>query len=165
VSAVLSLGSNLGDRLAHLRIGLDVVAAQLPVRRVSSVYETAPVGVLDQPPFLNLIAIAGTDDPDAALVAAHTAENTLGRLRSSRWGPRTLDVDVIAVDSLMRADSRLTLPHPQAQRRGFVLVPWYEVEPDAIVPGVGPVRALLAAMDVSDVLSFAASASLGWGNI
>lgn len=149
MTAVLSLGSNLGDRAAHLRAGLAVIAGRFPVRAVSGVYETAPVGVADQPPFLNIVAVIDCDDPEALLAAAHDAEEMRGRLRSRRWGPRTLDVDVVSVDGLVRADPRLTLPHPRAHERAFVLVPWLDVAPDADLPSYGPVRVLAARVDRS----------------
>jgi 2-amino-4-hydroxy-6-hydroxymethyldihydropteridine diphosphokinase len=92
-----------------------------------------------------------TADPEAALAAAHVAEDARGRLRSSRSGPRTLDVDVVSVDAIVRNDARLTLPHPRAHERAFVLVPWLEVEPDAVLPGRGRVADLVRAVDAADV--------------
>jgi 2-amino-4-hydroxy-6-hydroxymethyldihydropteridine diphosphokinase len=146
LTAVLSLGSNLGDRLASLRRGLEVIAMRLPVLAVSSVYETAALGLADQPAFLNVVAVVGADDPQAALAAAHSAEDLQGRLRSRRWGPRTLDVDVIDVDGRWSCDPRLTLPHPRAHERAFVLAPWLELDPDAWLTGHGSARALLAGL-------------------
>jgi 2-amino-4-hydroxy-6-hydroxymethyldihydropteridine diphosphokinase len=151
VSAVLSLGSNLGDRLGHLRVGVALIAQVLPVTAVSAVYETDPVGVDGQAPYLNCIAVVGGDDPELVLAAAHRAEDIRGRVRSSRWGPRTLDVDVVTVDAVVSADARLTLPHPRAHERAFVLVPWSEVDRMAELPGRGPVRSLLARLDTSGV--------------
>jgi 2-amino-4-hydroxy-6-hydroxymethyldihydropteridine diphosphokinase len=144
VTAVLSFGTNLGDRLARLSCGLEVVSQHLPVQRVSPVYETAPVGVADQPSFLNVVAIVGSSDPEAVFRAAQAAEQSQGRLRSQRWGPRTLDVDVIAVDAVETPDPRLTLPHPRVHERAFVLVPWLAVDPTAILPRHGSVRSLVA---------------------
>ena len=141
--AVLSLGSNLGDRSSHLRGGLEVIAAEVAVLAVSPTYETDPVGRVEQPPYLNCVAIVDTSDPEQALALAHLAEDTRGRLRNLRWGPRTLDVDVIDVDGQVRADPRLTLPHPRAHEREFVLRPWHDLDPDAQVPGQGPVWMLL----------------------
>jgi 2-amino-4-hydroxy-6-hydroxymethyldihydropteridine diphosphokinase len=151
VSAVLSLGSNVGDRRSHLRAGLDVIAQQVPVLAVSPIYETEPVGGVTQPAYLNCVAVVATDDPEVALRAAHRAEETRGRIRSVRWGPRTLDVDVICVDSIVSDDPRLTLPHPRAHERAFVLVPWLDVDPAAQLPGRGRVSALVAAMRHDDV--------------
>lgn len=145
--AVLSLGSNVGDRLGHLRGGLEVIAAQLAVTAVSPVYATAAWGRVDQPEFLNCVAVVDTADPEVALAAAHVAEEARGRVRSLRWGPRTLDVDVVDVDGIVRDDPRLTLPHPRAHERAFVLRPWLDLDPDAVVAGHGPARVLLAALD------------------
>jgi 2-amino-4-hydroxy-6-hydroxymethyldihydropteridine diphosphokinase len=151
MSAVLSLGSNLGDRLAHLRAGVELLRQVVPVTAVSAVYETAPVGVSGQAPYLNCVAVVDSDDPQVVLTAAQRAELLRGRIRSTRWGPRTLDVDVVTVDTVSRDDPRLTLPHPRAHERAFVLVPWSELDPVAEVPGRGPVRRLLAGMDTSGV--------------
>lgn len=139
---VFSIGSNLGDRLAHLQTAVDALAG-LGMLRVSLVYETAPVGGPEQGPYLNAVLLAdlpvGTDL--LALIAA--AEGAAGRERTQRWGPRTLDLDVIAVDDLRSADPALTLPHPRARDRAFVLAPWLDVDPAAILPGVGTVTRLL----------------------
>lgn len=151
MSAVLSLGSNLGDRVAHLAAARAILAAEFPVVAVSSIYETAPVGVTDQPAFLNQVMVLESDDPEALLAAAHRAESARGRLRSLRWGPRTLDVDVVTVDARRSADPYLTLPHPRAHERAFVLVPWLEVDPAAELSGHGSVRTLLRDLDGSVV--------------
>ncbi len=127
--AVLSIGSNLGDRLAALQLAVDAFRPWLVA--VSSVYETPPWGPVEQPPFLNAVLVA--DDPSAAptdwLIRAQAVEQLAGRVREQRWGPRTLDVDVIDVDGIQSPDPVLTLPHPRAAERAFVLVPWAQVEP------------------------------------
>ena len=152
MTAVVSLGANLGDRMTRLRAGLEVIAQhRLAVTAVSPVYETAPIGGVDQPAFYNVVALIASDDPEAVFAAAQGAEQAQGRLRSLRWGPRTLDVDVIAVDGIVTDDPRLTLPHPRAHTRGFVLVPWLAVDPDAAVARRGTVRALLSALPDQDV--------------
>jgi 2-amino-4-hydroxy-6-hydroxymethyldihydropteridine diphosphokinase len=155
MTAVVSLGSNLGDRLAHLRAGVAVLREQLPVEAVSAVYETDPVGVDSQSAYLNAVAILSTDDADKALAAAHLAEAAEGRERPYRWAPRTLDVDVVAVDGFTSDDPRLTLPHPRAHERAFVLLPWLELEPAAELPGLGTVRDLLAAIGEAGVHRYA----------
>ena len=141
-TAVLSIGSNLGDRLAHLQGAVDSLRPW--VRAVSPVYETAPWGPIEQDDYLNAVVIV--DDPDAApgdwLARAHAAEQGAGRTRDVRWGPRTLDVDVVSVDDVVSDDPQLTLPHPRAAERAFVLVPWLAVDPDAALAG-RPVRELL----------------------
>jgi 2-amino-4-hydroxy-6-hydroxymethyldihydropteridine diphosphokinase len=138
--AVLSIGSNLGDRLAHLR---SVVAALHPVA-VSPVYETAPWGGVEQDDYLNAILVVDDPDTDAYgwLARARELEQAAGRTREVRWGPRTLDVDVVDVAGTTSADPELTLPHPRAHERAFVLVPWADVDPDAVLPGHGRVADL-----------------------
>jgi 2-amino-4-hydroxy-6-hydroxymethyldihydropteridine diphosphokinase len=148
---VLSFGSNVGDRMARLRCGLEVVGQHVAVRAVSPVYETAAVGVEDQPAFLNLVALVGSDDPDRVFGAAQAAEQSQGRLRSRRWGPRTLDVDVIAVADVVTDDPRLTLPHPRAHERGFVLVPWLALDRAAQFPRGDSVRAMVAGLPEQDI--------------
>lgn len=146
MTAVVSLGANLGDRTAQLRRALEVIAMQVPVRAISSLYETAAVGLTDQPAYLNAVALVDSRDAEVVFRAAQTAEVSQGRMRSTRWGPRTLDVDVIAVDEQVSVSPRLTLPHPRARERAFVLIPWLELDPVAVVPGWGSVRQLLAAL-------------------
>ncbi|HVT21010.1 MAG TPA: 2-amino-4-hydroxy-6-hydroxymethyldihydropteridine diphosphokinase [Mycobacteriales bacterium] len=151
MTAVVSLGSNLGDRGARLRRGVEVLGMHCAVQVVSAVYETAAVGLTDQPAFLNVVAFLDTADPEAAFVAAQSAENSQGRLRSRRWGPRSLDVDIIDVDGRISTDPRLTLPHPRAHERAFVLVPWLDLDRAATLPGHGPVRRLVAGLADQDV--------------
>ena len=151
MTSVVSLGSNLGDREGHLRAGLAVLAERFRVLAVSPVYETGPVGVEDQPPFLNCVAVLDTEDGEAVFAAAQEAEQGRRRVRVRRWGPRTLDVDVISVDDAVSDDPRLTLPHPRAHERAFVLVPWMDVDPSAVLPGPGPIKELAARVDRSDV--------------
>jgi 2-amino-4-hydroxy-6-hydroxymethyldihydropteridine diphosphokinase len=134
VTAVLSLGSNLGDRLAHLRSAVEVLE---PVA-VSPVYETAPWGGVEQGEFLNVVVICD-DDASSAWRKAQRAEEAAGRVRAERWGPRTLDVDVVVADG---SDPALVLPHPHAHERAFVLVPWLDLDPDAVLPGHGRVASL-----------------------
>lgn len=140
--AVLSIGSNLGDRVAHLQSAVDAMRPWL--RAVSPVYETPPWGPVPQGHYLNAVLIV--EDPDAAprdwLVRAHAAERAAGRTREVRWGPRTLDVDVICVDDVESDDPDLTLPHPRAAERAFVLAPLLAVAP-AITIGGRTVRSLL----------------------
>lgn len=143
----LGLGANLGDRVAALQGAVDLLAPLLQDAVVSSVYETAPVGgPADQPDYANAVLVGSTDlEPHALLAAAHEAEQVWHRTREVRWGPRTLDVDVLAVGDLELHDPDLVLPHPRAHERGFVLVPWAEVDPDSVIPGHGPVAGLAAA--------------------
>jgi 2-amino-4-hydroxy-6-hydroxymethyldihydropteridine diphosphokinase len=144
--AVLSLGSNLGDRLAHLRAAVagfaDVLVAASPI------YETAPWGGVEQDDFLNAVLIVDDPATDAWgwLRRGQALEEAAGRRREVRWGPRTLDVDVVTVDGIASADPELLLPHPGTPERATVLRPWLDVDPDAVLPGHGPVADLLAAL-------------------
>ncbi|HEU0102593.1 MAG TPA: 2-amino-4-hydroxy-6-hydroxymethyldihydropteridine diphosphokinase [Mycobacteriales bacterium] len=139
MTAVLSLGSNLGDRRAHLRAGLAV----LRPGAVSSVWETAPVGGVEQADFLNVVALLDADATQAWALAQQ-AESDAGRVRERRWGPRTLDVDVVLAPPPVPPG--LVVPHPRAHERAFVLAPWLELDPAAVLPGRGPVAELLAAV-------------------
>jgi 2-amino-4-hydroxy-6-hydroxymethyldihydropteridine diphosphokinase len=133
--AVLSIGSNLGDRRAALRAAADAFGPWLVAS--SPVYETRPWGPVEQDDYLNAVLIAA--DPTARpidwLRRAQEAEAGAGRRRDVRWGPRTLDVDVIVVDDVVSCDGELTLPHPRAAARAFVLVPWLAVDPSAKLGG------------------------------
>jgi 2-amino-4-hydroxy-6-hydroxymethyldihydropteridine diphosphokinase len=149
--AVLSIGSNLGDRLANLRIAVDGLGDA--VVGVSGVYETAAWGVTDQPDFLNAVLLV--EDPDTDewgwLRRGQALEKVAGRVRTRHWGPRTLDVDVVTVDGVTSEHPDLLLPHPGTPERATVLIPWLEVQPDAVLPGHGPVGDLLSTVDSSGV--------------
>jgi 2-amino-4-hydroxy-6-hydroxymethyldihydropteridine diphosphokinase len=147
--AVLALGANLGDRFAHLQRAVDGLAGAL--RAVSPVYENPPWGVRDQPDFLNAVALVDADDVDAWgwLRRGQALERAAGRRREKRWGPRTLDVDVVTVDGVTSTEPELTLPHPGAHERVSVLLPWHDVDPTAELPGHGPIARLLAGLDRS----------------
>ena len=153
-TVVLALGSNLGDRLANLQDGVDALCARpgLFGVEVSPVYETAPVGGPAQPDYLNAVLVAATTlSARAVLGRSQEAENALGRVRGQRWGPRTLDVDVIVYGTEISDDPELTLPHPRARERAFVLAPWHDVDPGAVIPGQGRVADLLAAVGTAGV--------------
>ncbi|MFZ0530586.1 MAG: 2-amino-4-hydroxy-6-hydroxymethyldihydropteridine diphosphokinase [Propionicimonas sp.] len=152
--AVFSLGSNLGDRLEYLSGAARAlrVTPGLTVTGISSVYETAPVGLLDQPDFLNIVI--ATESSLASLVMLERAlaiEDAFDRVRMTTWGPRTVDVDLIAVGDRRLVSPELTLPHPRAHERAFVLVPWLEIEPEAHLVGHGRVADLVARLDASGV--------------
>lgn len=152
--AVLSIGSNLGDRLGHLQtavLGLgDYVDGP---GAVSAVYETAPWGGVEQPAYLNAVAIVtGRRSPAQWLELAHILEQSADRTREVHWGARTLDIDIIIVDNIRSSDTQLSLPHPHAHERAFVLVPWLDVDPDADLQGHGRVADIVSTMDTSDVV-------------
>lgn len=150
-----SLGSNLGDRLGYLQAAVDALRATpgLIVTAVSSVYETSPVGPVEaQDDFLNIIVIAeSTLASMVMLERAQAIEDAFGRVRTVPGGPRTIDVDLIAVGSRVINTAELTLPHPRAHERAFVLVPWYEVDPTASIVGRGAVADLVAHVDAAGV--------------
>jgi 2-amino-4-hydroxy-6-hydroxymethyldihydropteridine diphosphokinase len=129
-AVLLSLGANQGDRAANLRAAVAGLGRFLDMRAVSAVYETAPMYETDQPAFLNLAVVAGTDLPPAALLAALKAlERRLGRLPTTRFGPRPIDIDIVFYDDRMIDAPDLTIPHPAMAERGFVLAPAADVAP------------------------------------
>ena len=143
--AVLSIGSNLGDRVANLQSVLDGLGPS--VVAVSGVFETAPWGGVEQQDFLNAVVLADDSSLDCYgwLRRAQDLESAAQRVRDVRWGPRTLDVDIVDCDGARNDDPVLTLPHPRAHQRAFVLVPWLDVEPGATLRDE-PVSYLLAAL-------------------
>ncbi|MGI5212961.1 2-amino-4-hydroxy-6-hydroxymethyldihydropteridine diphosphokinase [Plantactinospora sp. CA-290183] len=154
--AVLSLGSNLGDRLAHLRAAVTSLHDVLLV--ASGVYETPPWGDPDQPWYLNaaLLVAGPTASPRDWLDRARAAEEAAGRVRDPgrRYGPRSLDVDVVAVwdedgEPVLSQDPELTLPHPRAHERAFVLRPWIDIQPYGRLPGHGWLTDLMSAEPVA----------------
>jgi 2-amino-4-hydroxy-6-hydroxymethyldihydropteridine diphosphokinase len=153
-AVVLALGSNLGDRRDILQGGVDAIAGLSEVRliAVSPVYETVPVGGPPQPDYLNAVLLAETTRPSLELLdRLHEIEAAFDRVRTVRWGPRTLDIDIITVSGERSDDPELTLPHPRAQERAFVLAPWHDIDPAAELPGRGPVAELLAGVDASGI--------------
>ncbi|MDA3648606.1 2-amino-4-hydroxy-6-hydroxymethyldihydropteridine diphosphokinase [Saccharopolyspora indica] len=149
--AVLSLGSNLGDRLSYLRIAVEGFADVLVA--ASPVYETAPWGVTDQPDFLNAVLVVESPELDewGWLRRGQQLEQQAERVREQRWGPRTLDVDVVSVDDVRSEDPELLLPHPGTPSRATVLIPWLAIDPDAVLPGHGRVSELLDALPPGEI--------------
>ena len=151
---VIAMGSNLGDRLENLQGGLDALfdAPGLTFVAVSRVFETAPVGGPPQPAYLNAVLIAETAlPPRAVLDRCHSVEAAFGRTRSQVWGPRTLDLDLIVYGDEVSDDPELTLPHPRAYERAFVLAPWHAADSQAVLPGRGSVVDLLAGAGLDGV--------------
>ncbi len=146
----MAIGSNLGEREAAIARALELLddPPQLSVVRVATVRETAPVGVVDQPPFLNTAArLETTLGPRELLDRLLAVERGLGRVRTEeRWGPRTLDLDLLLYGDDVLDEPGLTVPHPRLHERRFVLEPLSELAPDLVVPGRGRVKALLAAL-------------------
>lgn len=141
----IGLGSNVGDSLLYLRRAMALLGSQISNLRVSSVYETAPMYVEDQPPFLNAAAIGTTElGPIALLSFLKGIEREIGREARIRNGPREIDLDLIAYGVLRyRFGDRLEIPHPRIPERRFVLAPLYEIAPDLILPNMGRVEYLL----------------------
>ncbi|QGV79283.1 2-amino-4-hydroxy-6-hydroxymethyldihydropteridine diphosphokinase [Streptomyces ficellus] len=155
--AVVSLGANLGNRLETLQGAIDALedTPGVRVKAVSPVYETEPWGVDpgSQPAYFNAVVLIKTTLPPASLLErAHAVEEAFHRVRDERWGARTIDVDIVAYADVVSDDPVLTLPHPRAHERAFVLAPWHDVEPEAQLPGVGPVAELLGGIGREGIL-------------
>lgn len=147
--AVISLGSNLGNRLETLQGAIDALedTPGLRVKAVSPVYETEPWGVDPgtQPSYFNAVVVVKTTLPPSSLLErAHAIEEAFHRVREERWAARTIDVDIVTYADVVSDDPDLTLPHPRAHERAFVLAPWHDVEPEAQLVGRGAVADLLA---------------------
>lgn len=162
--AALALGSNLGDRLDFLQAAVNAMAdsPEIAPVAVSPVYETDPLGGPDeQPRFLNAVLVVDTTlSPRSLLERAQAAESAFGRTRQVPKGPRTLDVDVLAVGGETTADADLEVPHPRLSERAFVLVPWADVDPEFSIPGLGTVQALCEAVGTSGVVRIAETLEL-----
>ena len=147
-SAVIALGSNLGNRLETLQGAVDALedTPGVRIKAVSAVYETEGVGGPEgQPAFLNAVLVLRTTlPPQSLLERANAVEDAFGRVREVRFGPRTLDVDILTYEGVVLDRAELTLPHPRAHERAFVLAPWLDADPGAELTGHGPVAALLA---------------------
>ena len=145
MKAVIALGANIGDPQEQMDIAIALLRESLEVTAVSSYFTTAPVGGPEQPNYLNAVCVAESELPAAELLALlHGIEKTLGRERIEHWGPRTIDLDLIQYGSILSYAEELTLPHPRAHERRFVLEPWAEVEPDALLLTHGKISELLA---------------------
>ncbi|MFC5907028.1 2-amino-4-hydroxy-6-hydroxymethyldihydropteridine diphosphokinase [Streptacidiphilus monticola] len=153
--AVVALGSNLGNRLETLQGAVDALedTPGLRIKAVSAVFETEGVGGPEnQPSYFNAVVLLKTTLPPRSLLErANAVEDAFGRTREVRWGPRTLDVDILGYEGVVSDDPELTLPHPRAHERAFVLAPWLDVDPAAEVPGHGPAAELLAALGLQGV--------------
>ncbi|MFD1859288.1 2-amino-4-hydroxy-6-hydroxymethyldihydropteridine diphosphokinase [Aeromicrobium camelliae] len=154
--AVLSIGSNLGDRAGRLQGAVSALedTPEVTVVAISSVYETEPVGAPeDSGKFLNAVVLIDTTlTVHTLLDRAMAIEDAFGRERGEPGAPRTLDVDIIVVGDRIADDEQLTLPHPRAHERAFVLVPWLEVDPEGEIPGKGFVADLIGDIDTSGVV-------------
>ena len=149
--AVLALGSNLGDREQTLRDATAALAERFTVVAASGIVQTPalkPHGVdRDAPAYLNAVVIVETTlEPEQLLTLVNGIEHTHGRVRDEHWGDRTLDIDIVAMDDVTVDTDKLTIPHPRAASRAFVLAPWLDIDPTAELPGHGPIADLLASL-------------------
>jgi 2-amino-4-hydroxy-6-hydroxymethyldihydropteridine diphosphokinase len=145
MKAVIALGANIGNPKEQMDLAVALLRDSLNVEAISRYFTTAPVGGPEQPDYLNAICIAESELPASELLALlHGIEKALGRERTVHWGPRTIDLDLIQYGSILSYADELQLPHPRAHKRRFVLEPWREVEPDAILLTHGKISELLA---------------------
>jgi 2-amino-4-hydroxy-6-hydroxymethyldihydropteridine diphosphokinase len=152
VRAAIGLGSNLGDRARHITDAIASLAEAVSLVRVSSLYETAPVGGPDQGAYLNSVVVVDTDlSARELLTTCLDIERDHGRERRERWGPRTLDLDVLLYGGETLSDADLTLPHPRMTERRFVLEPLLEAWPDATLPTGQPLAVFTAAVSEQKV--------------
>lgn len=154
--AVVALGANLGDAHASLITAMRALS-EIPNTHViasSKIFRTAPIGGPEQPEYFNAVAIISTEATAAELLdALHGIENAHGRERSVRWGPRTLDLDLITFDGVRSDDPHLTLPHPRAQERAFVLMPWCDADPHARWGDGRSIAVMVAELDEQDCVA------------
>lgn len=131
----LGLGSNLGNRARNIYVALRRLRTHVRLDRISSLYETEPVGVTDQPWFLNLVSLGQTAlSAEALLVAVKGIEREMGRKEGIRFGPRVIDIDILFYDDLVMRTEQLEIPHPRLHQRGFVLIPLMELAPELVHP-------------------------------
>lgn len=149
----LGLGSNMGDRQAHLDAAVAALAPAVRALRRSAIYETAPWGYTEQPAFLNQVLEAETDlDPAALLKLLKATEKKLGREDRFKNGPREIDIDILLIDDLVLNEDRLQVPHPGLHGRAFILTPLADLAPDLVIPGQKQtVKDLLAGLDTSGI--------------
>jgi 2-amino-4-hydroxy-6-hydroxymethyldihydropteridine diphosphokinase len=145
MKAIIALGSNIGDPKENLDMALALLREATEVTKISSYYITKPVGYEDQPDFVNAVCIIETALPALDfLKMLNGIEKAMGRERLIKWGPRIIDLDIIQYGSVLSSAEELTLPHPRAHERKFVLEPWHEIEPDAILLTHGKIADLLS---------------------
>ena len=144
MKAVIALGANIGNPKEQMDLAVAMLREATDFKLVSDYYSTKPVSDIPQPDYLNAICIVESDLPALDLLALlQGVEKTLGRERSERWGPRTIDLDLIQYGSLLSSADELELPHPRAHERRFVIEPWHSIEPDAILLTYGKISEIL----------------------
>ena len=147
MKAVVALGANLENPREAVELAIALLREATDVQKVSSLYETKPVGGPEQDNYINAVCVIDSDLPALDLLALlHGIEKSMGRVRIEKWGPRIIDLDLIQYGNILSSSEELELPHPRAFERKFVLEPWYEVEPDAILLTHGAISQLLEEM-------------------
>ena len=145
MKGIIALGSNIGEPKENLDLAIALLREATEVLKVSSYYVTKPVGYENQPDCVNAVCVIESDLPAIELLnMLHGIEKAMGRERTIKWGPRTIDLDIIQYGSLLSNAAELTLPHPRAHERKFVLEPWHEIEPDAVLLTHGKIADLLS---------------------
>jgi 2-amino-4-hydroxy-6-hydroxymethyldihydropteridine diphosphokinase len=159
----LGLGANLGDRAHNLNQGLRLLAPQVEVTAVSDLYETDPVGVLNQPKFLNAVCKAQTqEEPEALLEHVKRVEQMVGRVAGERWGPRALDIDVLLYDAAIVDLPNLRIPHERLAERAFVLRPLADLDAELLVPGLD--RTVGQLLDSADATGLRHVSDVNWAS-
>jgi 2-amino-4-hydroxy-6-hydroxymethyldihydropteridine diphosphokinase len=144
MKAVIALGANIGNPKEQMDLAVAMLREATEFKVISNYYSTKPVSDIPQPNYLNAVCIVESDLPALDLLALlHGIEKTLGRERIEKWGPRTIDLDLIQYGSLLSSADELQLPHPRAHERRFVIEPWYSIEPDAILLTHGKISEIL----------------------
>ena len=147
MKAVIALGANIGNPKEQMDLAVAMLREATDLKLVSSYYSTNPVSDIPQPDYLNAVCIVESDLPALELLALlHGIEKTLGRERVEKWGPRTIDLDLIQYGSLLSSADELQLPHPRAHERRFVIEPWHSIDPDAILLTHGKISEILEQM-------------------
>ena len=147
MKAVVALGANLENPADAIQMAIALLKESTDVKIISSLYETEPVGGPEQPNYINAVCILESDLPALDLLALlHGIEKSMGRIRIEKWGPRVIDLDLIQYGNILSSSDELEIPHPRAFERKFVLEPWYEIEPDAVLLTHGPISQLLKEM-------------------
>jgi 2-amino-4-hydroxy-6-hydroxymethyldihydropteridine diphosphokinase len=144
MKAVIALGANIGNPKEQMDLAVAMLREATDFKLVSKYFSTKPVSDIEQPDYLNAVCIVESELPALDLLALlHGIEKTLGRERTEKWGPRTIDLDLIQYGSLLSSADELQLPHPRAHERRFVIEPWHSIEPDAILLTQGKVSEIL----------------------
>jgi len=147
MKAVIALGANIGNPKEQMDLAVAMLREATDFKSVSNYYSTTPVSDIPQPDYLNAVCILESDLPALDLLALlHGIEKTLGRERTEKWGPRTIDLDLIQYGTLLSSADELQLPHPRAHERRFVIEPWHSIEPDAILLTQGKISEILEQM-------------------